>query len=551
MVDRSTRPRPAAARAVALPGLGALVGLLLLAALPVSAGPAVHPTVEDSLEGLPAAASGDAQRLGLLGADDAVPSRSQPVEAPMTFDMVAFAHPDGVDVTFRASADGRDWSDWLTLDALDGDDEGPDLGAEGDVEVYGSWTEAAWVGEADHLEVLLPEGSDVADLEVRLLDSSGHHRSAPQRVLSTLGATLSSLSLSLPAAQADDAAPDVITREEWGADESLRNGEPRYAEDLSLAVVHHTAGSSDYTEAQAPGIVRGIYHYHTQTLGWNDIGYNMLVDHWGNLYEGRAGGIDQPVAGAHARGFNTGSFGISVLGNYDGEWAPRWAAREAVADAVAWKLALHDIDPSEPTTVVSGGSGTHARGEEVVLDPVVGHRDVGATACPGRAFYERLPELREWVAERTAALDVDPPPQPPDDETLPEDPTEEPEPEPEPEPEITFRDVTVGSTHEEAIYAIAEAGITAGCGDGSAYCPDDDVTRGEMATFLSRLAGFGPVDDHGFSDVGDSAHAGAIGAIAAAEITTGCGDGTTYCPGDAVTRAEMATFLTRLMDLLE
>ncbi|MFO7899630.1 MAG: N-acetylmuramoyl-L-alanine amidase [Planctomycetota bacterium] len=550
MTTIPARRHPRRARRVLLTGLGCAAVLLLLHAIPVSAGPSTHPTVEAALEGLPAAASVDGPDGGmdLLGGDDgASPSRSRPVEAPMTFDLVAFGHPDVVDVTFRASTDGEDWSEWLTVDALADDDEGPDRGTEGGPDAYEGWTEPAWVGEADHLEVRLPAGSDVEDLDVRFLDSSGHHRNAPQRVLSSLAMALSSWSL--PTAEADDAAPDIITREEWGADESLRNGGPTYAEDLSLAVVHHTAGSSDYSEAQAPAIVRGIYHYHTQTLGWNDIGYNMLVDHWGNLYEGRAGGIDQPVAGAHARGFNTGSFGISVLGSYDGDWPPRWEARQAVADAVAWKFALHDIDPLEPVTVVSGGSASIPRGEEVELDPLVGHRDIGQTACPGGAFYAQLPEIRTWVAERTETLDVEQPPPPPDEDTVPEDSTEDPDSELEEstedpedaelddpttedpeddEPEISFSDVADGSTHEGGIYAIAEAGITVGCGDGSVYCPDDAVTRAEMATFLARLGDFEPVEDHGFTDVGDSGHAGAIGAIAEAGITTGCGDGTIY-----------------------
>ncbi len=102
----------------------------------------------------------------------------------------------------------------------------------------------------------------------------------------------------------------------WGADESIRRGPPSYAADVRFAIVHHTAGRNDYTRAEAPAIVRGIQLFHVQGNGWNDIGYNFLVDRFGTIYEGRFGGVDRNVIGAHALGFNTGSVGIALLGTY-------------------------------------------------------------------------------------------------------------------------------------------------------------------------------------------------------------------------------------------
>src|SRR5699024_5630123 len=120
-------------------------------------------------------------------------------------------------------------------------------------------------------------------------------------------------------ATASAAAPRVISRSGWGADESLMTWQPAH-DNLSAAVVHHTAGTNSYTAAQSAGIVRGIYRYHAVTRDWGDIGYNFLVDKYGQVFEGRAGSVAAPDGlipeGAHARGFNRGTLGISVLGDY-------------------------------------------------------------------------------------------------------------------------------------------------------------------------------------------------------------------------------------------
>ena len=112
------------------------------------------------------------------------------------------------------------------------------------------------------------------------------------------------------------ATPPVVPRLSWGADESIRRGPPTFAPALRFAVVHHTAGANDYSRSEAAAVVRAIQLYHVQGNGWNDIGYNFLVDRFGTIYEGRYGGVDRNVVGAHALGFNSGSVGIAVLGTY-------------------------------------------------------------------------------------------------------------------------------------------------------------------------------------------------------------------------------------------
>ena len=190
-------------------------------------------------------------------------------------------------------------------------------------------------------------------------------------------------------APAATVTPAVLPRASWGADERIRRGPPSYADDVRFAIVHHTAGRNGYSRAEAAAIVKGIQLFHVQGNGWNDIGYNFLVDRFGTIYEGRFGGIDRNVVGAHAQGFNTGSVGIALLGTY-GDPTPSAAAQDAISRLIAWRLDLAHVDPTSFLTFVSGGSDRYASGIPVLLNAVSGHRDTGFTECPGDALYGRL-----------------------------------------------------------------------------------------------------------------------------------------------------------------
>src|SRR5690606_7488362 len=107
--------------------------------------------------------------------------------------------------------------------------------------------------------------------------------------------------------------PRVITRDQWGADESIRCQEPTYDDGLGGITVHHTAGRNDYSKGESAGIVRAIYAYHSQTLGWCDIGYNALVDKYGQIFEGRYGGLNEPVQGAQSGGLNEDNTGGETM----------------------------------------------------------------------------------------------------------------------------------------------------------------------------------------------------------------------------------------------
>jgi len=196
-------------------------------------------------------------------------------------------------------------------------------------------------------------------------------------------------------AQADE--PPIVTRAEWHANEEIVRARPLIAKTLKLAVVHHTAGTNSYTPAQAAAIVRGIQLYHVQGNGWNDIGYNFLVDRYGTIYEGRGGGITRNVIGAHAEGFNTGTVGVSLIGNFTSA-APTAAQQAALVKLLAWRLDVAHIDPLSTVAYTSGGNLKFKAGKVVTLHAISGHRDTGPTTCPGNGAYGLLPAIANRVA---------------------------------------------------------------------------------------------------------------------------------------------------------
>jgi flagellar hook assembly protein FlgD len=193
--------------------------------------------------------------------------------------------------------------------------------------------------------------------------------------------------------------PAIIRRTQWGADESIVRAGPEFADRVRFAVVHHTAGTNSYTAAQSAAIVRGIQRYHVLANGWNDIGYNFLVDKYGQIFEGRGGGIDRNVVGAHAQGFNTGSTGVSLLGTYSSSRIST-AGRSALVKLLAWRLDVAHVDPLSRLTWISGGNPEYSAGTPVRLRAISGHRDTGPTSCPGTALYGQLLGIASSVAAR-------------------------------------------------------------------------------------------------------------------------------------------------------
>ncbi|WP_309132457.1 NlpC/P60 family protein [Brevibacterium sp.] len=170
--------------------------------------------------------------------------------------------------------------------------------------------------------------------------------------------------------------PNIASRKSWGA--KPYDGSPDYASSVKQAVVHHTAGANSYSAEDVPSILRGIQTYHQKGRGWDDIGYNVIADKYGRLWQARGGDINKAVIGAHVANHNSGTFGISVLGTYDKKAPPR-KTRDAVASAIAWKLSLS--------------------GRSVSKSTVVAHRDLAQTDCPGDAFYAKMGEIRDTASK--------------------------------------------------------------------------------------------------------------------------------------------------------
>ncbi|WP_324783112.1 peptidoglycan recognition protein [Streptomyces sp. H51] len=191
--------------------------------------------------------------------------------------------------------------------------------------------------------------------------------------------------------------PRIVTRRGWGADEGLREGGFVFTKKVKAAFVHHTATGNGYSCSQAASVIRGIYRYHVRSMGWRDIGYNFLVDKCGNIYEGRAGGVANPVMGAHTLGFNSNSMGIAVLGTF-GSHKPPAAALRAIARLTAWKLGLWGGDPRGKTYLKSAGGNLYRKGRNVRLNVISGHRDGFLTECPGRQLYRKLGTARSTAA---------------------------------------------------------------------------------------------------------------------------------------------------------
>ena len=194
-------------------------------------------------------------------------------------------------------------------------------------------------------------------------------------------------------------SPLILSRASWGADERIRRRRhPDYADEVRFAVVHHTAGSNSYSRAQAASIVRGIERYHVLANGWDDIGYNFLVDKYGQIFEGRWGGVDRNVVGAHAQGFNTGSSGVALIGNYDSASVSP-AARTALVRLLAWRLDVAHVDPLSTFSWRSTGNPRYPAGRMITLRTISGHRDTGFTTCPGSQLYGELPSITRAVAQ--------------------------------------------------------------------------------------------------------------------------------------------------------
>ena len=295
---------------------------------------------------------------------------------------------------------GDTWSDWREIPFHD--EHGPDP-ASPEAQGARPGTDLVLVGTVDEVQVRgVMDGRTALPADLRMAitapgEATDEARELPALTVDSGGDVPEEEPAPEPDPDADgldlQAAvvtpkPVIYSRQQWGANENLRDrGSLRYGE-VHAGFVHHTVNGNDYSRAEVPGILRSIYAYHTQSRGWSDVGYNFLVDKFGRIWEGRAGGIDRPVVGAHTLGYNDDAFAMSAIGNFE-TVQPRTAMLEAYGSLMAWKLSLHGVAASSTKQRVASAS----------FPAINGHRDAGSTACPGRYLYAKLSTIRSLAAQ--------------------------------------------------------------------------------------------------------------------------------------------------------
>jgi hypothetical protein len=312
--------------------------------------------------------------------------RTSPVlRAPRRFDLIGlrWARGSRAEAQVRARRSGGRWTEWAALHVAG--DHAPDDGG------VPAGTDPAFVGAADEFQLRV-RGAPLALRArfVRALPTATLARRVGRR-LRRRARTSRSPQVATP--------PAIITRAEWGA-ESVPPREPPLYGEVQLAFVHHTVTANDYGPEDSAGIVLGIARFHRNSNGWNDIGYNFLVDKYGQVFEGRAGGIDQPIVGAQAQGWNSVSTGVSCLGTFTSV-AQTPAGMDALARLIGWKLSVHAVPTNGTITVTSAGGETnrYPSGTPVTFERISGHRNGNNTSCPGDTLYAQLAELRTAAAK--------------------------------------------------------------------------------------------------------------------------------------------------------
>lgn len=564
----------------------------------------------------------DQQRVSLAFAEDgggawiSAPLEGDHTIAGLTWDD---AEDAPAQAQVRVRQDGS-WGDWQ--DVVVDDEHAPDPGSREERGARGG-TSPIVVEGADAVQFRVNDSGPPADLAADLVavDDPDASRRIRERTST---------------ADAAPARPAIRPRSDWGGGDCPgRDPEQyvEYADQVQVMFVHHTAGANAYSRADVPRIIRGICSYHVNGRGWDDIGYNALVDKYGGIWEGRAGGIAKGVQGAHTGGFNSASTGVALMGNH-GSPAPTTAAQDALVRYAAWKLDVHNVDPLGNSWVVSSGNSKYGDGEGVTLRNMSGHRDASFTSCPGNACYSLLNPDRPgniptrvdarggfrifggWAQKHTMELRDDGTWERPTfgfrfseratwtfqlrDRTgrvllsrqgdtgrrnapvyIEWDATVDGRPAPmgaystsvtarrvadgraaSPSDHVTelggtlgdFDDVSRGDVFHDDIEWLAQQRITLGCNPptNSEFCPEDTVTRGQMAAFLTRALDLPAGDGRSFRDVPRShTFHDDILRLARAGITRGCNPPANdrYCPEDPVSRQQMAAFLVRALGL--
>lgn len=307
---------------------------------------------------------------------------TQPVPGRGDFVGVTWGDGEPDKVEIRAFVNGS-WTAWQEL--ISDDEDSPDVGTS---EYARQRRGASPVTFSNPTSVQVRITGDVPDrLEISFIDIVASQR--------TLAAGRAVAGLTIQPRSAWDPGNACAPRQE---PEEIQ---------AEIVFIHHTGIDNDYRQSRVPDILLGYCLYHRNGRGWDDIAYNFLIDRFGTIWEGRAGGIEKGIRGGHTKGMNNYSIGVALIGNYIGE-APSGVQLKALTDLLTWKMGIHNIDPLGKVDLVTEGSRKFAEGERVRFNRIAGHLDAQLTACPGRYLYNLLPQIRDTVAGsfRAAAIET-------------------------------------------------------------------------------------------------------------------------------------------------
>jgi N-acetylmuramoyl-L-alanine amidase len=308
---------------------------------------------------------------------------------------VEWQHPDSAGLQLRFRDSRGPWSHWVSAAAHGHGPEDPSQAA-------GHIGEPIWMGGATVLQ--LRTGKALQGLRLHLIDVSNGVGARGAALAGGPLALAAALSSATPVLDAGAGQPPIIARRGWAQGVSHPRVAPEYG-DVRMAFVHHTENPNGYSAGEVPAMLRAIYAFHRYVNGWNDIGYNFVIDLYGRIFEARAGGIDEPVVGAHAGGYNLVSSGVAILGSFMSVPIST-AARASLERLLAWKLSLHGLPSQGKVTVrVNPAGAIYSRfpaNAHVPLPRIAGHRDGDSTDCPGNVLYGELPVIRTAVAQLAA-----------------------------------------------------------------------------------------------------------------------------------------------------
>jgi stage II sporulation protein D len=329
-------------------------------------------------------------------------------------------------------ADQALWSGWTTTGV---GSASPNQGTSPNRDTNSTERDGAgllWTGVSRAVDIVVTSvsGQQPVDVQATLIDpgragsdaAAGPITASPPALVSQTDETPGAPSALMPgiaalAAPTEAAVPQPVSygngvvqiygRAAWGANPAYMTLPPEYAPRVQAVVLHHTATSNSYLAGDVPAIIRAIYYQMAVTENLGDIGFNALVDKFGRIWEGRVGGLNTAVIGSHAGGFNIGTSGVAMIGDYD-KVAVTAATREAVARYTAFKLGTNGVDPNGTPWITGGPSTKYATKVTMQVHAFYPHRDTSLTTCPGNYGVAILGLVRTRAKALIASYKVAP-----------------------------------------------------------------------------------------------------------------------------------------------